>query len=42
VVKDYKFDGIPFNVLLDPTGKIIAANLRGADLSKKLAEVLPQ
>lgn len=39
-VKAYGFDGIPFNVLLDPTGKIIASGLRGEDLENKLAEVL--
>jgi peroxiredoxin len=36
----YKFNGIPYNVLLDPTGKIIADNLRGSDLERKLEEVL--
>lgn len=36
----YKFDGIPFNVLIDPTGKVIASGLRGEALEKKLAEVL--
>jgi thiol-disulfide isomerase/thioredoxin len=36
----YQFDGIPFNVLVDPDGKIIAAELRGAALQAKLAEVL--
>lgn len=36
----YGFDGIPYNVLVDPQGKIIASNLRGDALSKKLAEVL--
>ena len=39
-VGKYKFDGIPFNVLIDPNGKIIASSLRGEDLEKKLAEVL--
>ena len=39
-VAKYKFDGIPFNVLIDPDGKIIASSLRGEDLEKKLAEVL--
>lgn len=39
-VAKYKFDGIPFNVLIDPSGKIIASSLRGDDLEKKLAEVL--
>lgn len=36
----YGFDGIPYNVLLDPQGKIIATNLRGEALGAKLAEVL--
>ncbi len=36
----YHFDGIPFNVLIDPQGKIIANELRGEALQKKLAEVL--
>lgn len=36
----YRLDGIPYNVLLDPTGKIIASDLRGAALEKKLEEVL--
>jgi len=39
-VSTYKFDGIPFNVLIDPTGKIIASSLRGSDLDKKLTELL--
>ena len=36
----YRLDGIPYNVLVDPTGKIIASDLRGAALEKKLEEVL--
>ncbi|TDO28957.1 TlpA disulfide reductase family protein [Sediminibacterium goheungense] len=40
VVPMYKIEGIPFNVLLDPTGKIIAMDLRGEALEQKLAEVL--
>ncbi len=36
----YGFDGIPFNVLVDPSGKIIASSLRGEDLEKTLATVL--
>lgn len=36
----YKFNGIPFNVLVDPSGKIVADNLRGDALDKKLAELL--
>ena len=40
VVGLYKFEGIPFNVLVDPNGKIIATELRGAALEAKLSEVL--
>ena len=42
VVNLYKFGerGIPYNVLLDPEGKIIAESLRGSALEEKLAEVL--
>jgi peroxiredoxin len=36
----YRFDGIPFNVLIDPNGKIIASGLRGQALEDKLSEVL--
>jgi hypothetical protein len=36
----YHIDGIPFNVLVDPQGKIIATDLRGEALGQKLAEVL--
>lgn len=39
-VQAYGFDGIPFNVLVDPTGKIIASSLRGEELMAKLSEVL--
>lgn len=38
--KTYNITGIPFSVLLDPNGVIIAKNLRGAALDKKLQEVL--
>ncbi len=40
VVPLYQITGIPFNVLVNPEGKIIAADLRGDELDKKLAEVL--
>ena len=40
VVPLYQIDGIPFNVLLDPQGKIIATGLRGEELEKKLLSVL--
>lgn len=36
----YGFDGIPYNVLVDPQGTIIATNLRGNALQNKLAELL--
>lgn len=36
----YQFDAIPFNVLIDPQGKIIATDLRGAELEQKLAAIL--
>lgn len=36
----YNFNGIPYNVLVDPQGKIIATELRGNELINKLAEVL--
>ena len=40
VIPLYKFDGIPFNVLIDPEGKVIAEALRGPKLEAKLSEVL--
>jgi peroxiredoxin len=39
-VSVYQFDGIPFNVLIDPQGKIIAAGLRGDALEQELSQVL--
>ena len=39
-INAYQFDAIPFNVLIDPQGKIIAHSLRGTVLQNKLAEVL--
>ncbi|HSN61987.1 MAG TPA: TlpA disulfide reductase family protein [Ferruginibacter sp.] len=39
-VKLYGFDGIPYNVLIDPQGKIIATSLRESALQAKLVEVL--
>ncbi len=38
--KLYNVTGIPFNILVDPEGKIIARNLRGPALREKLCEVL--
>jgi peroxiredoxin len=40
VVPMYRIEGIPYNVLLDPNGVVIAESLRGDDLIAKLAEVL--
>jgi len=36
----FQFNGIPFNLLIDPQGKIIAQGLRGDELESKLKEVL--
>ncbi|MBL7851065.1 MAG: TlpA family protein disulfide reductase [Cyclobacteriaceae bacterium] len=38
--KDYNINGIPFSILVDPSGVIIAKNLRGNALHRKLSEVL--
>lgn len=40
VVALYNFDGIPYNVLIDKDGNILAKSLRGEDLEKKLEELL--
>jgi len=37
--KTYNITGIPFSLLLDPNGVIIAKNLRGPALDNKLAEI---
>ncbi|MEO9022865.1 MAG: TlpA disulfide reductase family protein [Ginsengibacter sp.] len=39
VAKEYGIRAIPQNFLLDPTGKIIAKNIRGEELNKKLGEI---
>jgi peroxiredoxin len=39
VIPKYNIDAIPYTVLIDKEGKIIAKNLRGKDLEDKLAEV---
>ena len=39
-VGHYGFDGIPYNVLIDPQGKILATELRGEVLTQKLNEFL--
>ncbi|WP_295939360.1 TlpA disulfide reductase family protein [uncultured Alistipes sp.] len=38
--KDYAVQGIPSNFLIDSEGKIVAKNLRGEDLYKKVEELL--
>jgi peroxiredoxin len=40
VVPLYQVSSIPFNVLVDPDGKVIAENLRGSALEQKLQQVL--
>lgn len=40
VVPLYSIEGIPYNVLVDPQGVVIAEGLRGEALHQKLAEVL--
>mgnify|MGYP000238075456 CR=1 FL=1 len=36
----YSIQSIPANLLIDPTGKVIAKDLRGSALTDKLAEIL--
>jgi peroxiredoxin len=40
VVPVYQVESIPFNVLVDPDGKVVAENLRGNALEQKLQQVL--
>jgi len=40
VAVKYHIQSIPQNFLIDPSGKIIGKNLRGADLQAKLCELL--
>lgn len=40
VVPLYNIQGIPFNVLVDPQGNIVATNLRGTSLQAKLSEYI--
>jgi hypothetical protein len=35
----YGIQAIPQNFLIDPSGKIVAKNLRGEELQKKLGEI---
>jgi thiol-disulfide isomerase/thioredoxin len=39
-VETFGFQGIPFNILVDPSGKVIAQELRGEALDEKLKQVL--
>jgi peroxiredoxin len=39
-VSTYKFQGIPYNVLIDPDGTVIGESLRGEELMNKLKEVI--
>jgi thiol-disulfide isomerase/thioredoxin len=40
VVQQFNLKSIPYNMLLDRDGKVIATNLRGDNLLKKLSEVI--
>ena len=39
-MKQYQFSGIPYILVLDKKGKIVAKNLRGKALTDKLEELL--
>ncbi|MCU4154346.1 AhpC/TSA family protein [Carboxylicivirga sp. A043] len=39
-MKDYQFSGIPFIIILDKDGKIVAKQLRGKKIDEKLDELL--
>ncbi|MGY4383652.1 peroxiredoxin [Pedobacter sp. UYP24] len=40
VAKQYGIQAIPANYLIDPTGKIVAKNIRGEELQQKLSDLL--
>jgi peroxiredoxin len=40
VAQQYGITLVPSNILIDPTGKIVARNLRGEDLNKKIKELI--
>lgn len=40
VANQFRVEGIPASFILDPTGKIVAKNLRGSDLQQFLAKAL--
>lgn len=37
---EYGFDGIPMIILFDPEGRIIAKDIRGADISLSVEQAL--
>ena len=39
-VTTFGFEGIPFNILIDPQGNVVAESLRGSELITKLSEVV--
>ena len=40
-VQTYGFEGIPYNILIDPQGVVIAEGLRGEALMQQLQKSLP-
>ena len=40
VMKQYQFSGIPYILVIDQEGRIVAKNLRGKALTDKLAELV--
>ncbi len=40
VAKQYNIQSVPYNLLLNPDGVIIAKNLRGEEIQKKLSEFI--
>jgi thiol-disulfide isomerase/thioredoxin len=42
IFRHFRANAVPFNLLLDPEGKVVAVNLHGEALKNKLAEVLKQ
>ncbi|MNY49901.1 hypothetical protein D3C86_1853660 [compost metagenome] len=42
LAKEYNVEAIPYSVLLDKNGVIVAKNLRGEELEKKVAELMAQ
>jgi len=40
IAKQYGVDGVPFNILIDKKGIIVAKNLRGLELGEKLSDLV--